>query len=298
MKLNGIITYRGLEVNKNDIISKFGHKGYKSLLRKFIIKYKSPIGTFFIEKKNYIINKDIILFPRFGANDLLQYKILNNIENKIQDGNKIDIVYKGIPTRNQEIVIDHIFNTTYSEKNKQDGLCGLTLQLLAGGGKTFLAMDILSKLKVKTLIVVPNTYLLNQWVELLTEFFPNSKIGQYYGKKKTDGDIVVAIINSLINDEFLFDNDIKINNICEIEKCDNKAFYNIINIININNPTNPISPIYCNKHKSKDMIKIKNKKIIEKKTYSEFFKEFGFVILDESHIYCTDSFKIIYNIFK
>ena len=64
-------------------------------------------------------------------------------------------------------------------------------------GKSFVAMDIISKVKRKTLIVVPNTYLLNQWVKLLTEFFPTATIGELYGKRKVDGDIIVGIINTV-----------------------------------------------------------------------------------------------------
>lgn len=122
----------------------------------------------------------------------------------------------------------------------------MTLKLTAGCGKTYCAMDIISKIHKKTLIIVPNTYLLKQWIELLKQYFPNNVIGEYYGKKKVDGDIIVSIINSLINDNFEF--------------------------------------------------KIKKNKII--KTHDEFFAEFGLVILDESHIYCTDSFKIVYNRFQ
>jgi superfamily II DNA or RNA helicase len=123
-------------------------------------------------------------------------------------------------------------------------------------------------LKKKTLIVVPNTYLLTQWVDLLKEFFPNNKIGQYYGKQKEDGDIVVAIINSLINDNFTFTS----TKLIEIEEIKGK--------------------------KKIKKIKIKKEKEIITKSYKEYFKEFGFVILDESHIYCTDSFKVAYNRFQ
>lgn len=70
-------------------------------------------------------------------------------------------------------------------------------------GKSYVAMDIISKVKRKTLIVVPNTYLLNQWVKLLTEFFPTATIGELYGKRKVDGDIIVGIINTVADlDEF------------------------------------------------------------------------------------------------
>ena len=41
-----------------------------------------------------------------------------------------------------------------------------------------------------------------------------------------------------------------------------------------------------------------NKKITYTYLYQDFFKQFGFIILDESHIYCTDIFKIIYHRFQ
>lgn len=266
MKLDGTITKQGLEINKTKIIEKYNEKGYKKLLRKFIIRYKSPIGTFFIEKKNYKIIGDNVILPRFGASDLLDCKIINSIENLIPEGKSINITYTGTPTYNQKIIIEYIFKNHYNEENKIKGNCGITLNSAAGSGKTFTSMNIINRLKVKTLIVVPNTYLLTQWVDLLEEFFPNNKIGQYYGKVKEDGDIVVAIINSLINDDFIFTS----TTITEIEEI----------------------------KKGKSKIKIKKEKTIITKSYKEYFKEFGFVILDESHIYCTDSFKVVYNRFQ
>lgn len=116
-------------------------------------------------------------------------------------------------------------------------------------GKSFVAMDIIGRLNLKTLIIVPNTYLLKQWVEILTKYFPNNTIGEYYGKNKRDGDIIVGIVNSLVNDEFIL----------------------------------------------KDPF---NKKIKYTYSYEEFYKQFGFIILDESHIYCTDIFKVIYHRFQ
>jgi superfamily II DNA or RNA helicase len=289
LSLNGVLTYRGLELNKNDILEKYQIAGYKKLVKKFIIRYKSPIGTFYIEKKNfqYLKDENILLLPRFASEDLLKCKIVSNIENRIQDGIPVEFLYIGEPTNNQQIVIDYIFKNIYTKENKIKGICGITLNMQAGSGKTFCAMNIINRIQYKTLIIVPNTYLLNQWIQLLTKFFPNNKIGQYYGKKKEDGDIIVAIINSLVNDEFIFDEVELPYQKCMNEKCKNKAKYNFEDIE---------LPGYCNKHKLKSMVIIKSKKII--KSYYDFFKEFGFIILDESHIYCTDSFKVIYNRFQ
>lgn len=282
--VNGILTYRGLEIKKSDIVNKYEMSGLKRILKKFIIRYKSPIGTFYIEKKNYqyLKDEDIFLFPRFASEDLLKCKIINEITNIIEDGKEVNFHYTGSPTYNQTVVIDYIFNNIYTDTNKTKGISGLTLNLITGGGKTFCAMNIIARLQTKTLIIVPNTYLLTQWQELLTTFFPNNKIGQYYGKKKEDGDIVVAIINSLVNDEFVFDSK---DTTCI--NCIAKAKYNF---------EDEESPLYCNKHKLKSMVKKKNNKIIY--DHKEYFKEFGFVILDESHIYCTDAFKLVYTRFQ
>lgn len=249
MTINGILTNRGLEIKINDLILKYKKEGLKKIQNKFIIRYKSPIGTYYITKTMYNRYDDIIIFPRFLGFKLLKLKLINNIINKIHHGNKITLNYIGESNENQKIIIKHIFNNIYTTDNLSKGICGTTLKVLAGFGKSFIAMDLIGKIHKKTLIIVPNTYLLKQWVEILTKYFPNNSIGEYYGKNKKDGDIIVGIINSLISDEFIL----------------------------------------------KDSI---NKKIKYTFSHEEFFKQFGFIILDESHIYCTDVFKIIYNRFQ
>lgn len=244
--MKGILTNKGLELNKNDLINKFSKEGMKKILQKFIIKYKSPIGTYFITKKLYYTFEDTIVIPRFLGYKLLKLKIISEIINKIEDGQTININYIGKSNSNQINIINYILSKYYNQDNKNLGLCGVTLKLQAGMGKTFCAMDLISKINQKTLIIVPNTYLLKQWYELLTQYFPNNKIGQYYSKKKEDGDIVIGIINSITSNNFTF----------------------------------------------------KVKKQIYTYTYEEYFKTFGFIILDESHIYCTNIFKVVYYRFQ
>lgn len=245
----GVLTQRGLEVNLNQLITKYSKEGVKKIQNKFIIRYKSPIGTFYITKLLYFIHNDNIIFPRFLGFKLLKLKIISDIKNKIHEGTNIKMSYIGKSNENQNNIISYILKNIYNDENLLSGKCGLTLKVLAGFGKTFIAMDLINRINKKTLIIVPNTYLLKQWVELLTKYFPNNTIGEYYGKNKKDGDIIVSIVNSLVNDEFEL-----------------KDYY--------------------------------NKKIKNKYNYDDFFKQFGFIVLDESHIYCTDIFKIIYNRFQ
>jgi superfamily II DNA or RNA helicase len=247
--IKGILTNRGLEINISELLKKYDSEGLKKIQNKFIIRYKSPIGNFYITKLLYFKHDNIIIFPRFLGFKLLNLKIIDKIENNILKGEHIELNYIGKSNQNQINIINHIFENIYTHQNIKLGKAGLTLKVLAGFGKSFIAMDLISRINKKTLIIVPNTYLLKQWVELLTKYFPNNTIGEYYGKNKRDGNIIVGIINSLISDEFIL----------------------------------------------KDHI---NKKIKYTYSYDNFFNQFDFIILDESHIYCTDIFKVIYNRFQ
>jgi hypothetical protein len=246
-----VLTNEGLEIDIHVLKHKFGEKGYKSILRKFILRYKSPIGTYYIEKKMYYLTKTKLILPRFSSEALIKAGITKVPKVLIDEGDNFDIEFIGEPTHNQQIIADHVMNNYFSKDKKESGQCGVTIYMLAGGGKTFLSMYLMSLLKKKTLIIVPNTYLLQQWRELLLEFIPDAKIGVYYGKEKVDGDIVVGIVNSLSKE-----------------------------II--------VKPLQSAKVKGSKKLKEEN---INTSTYCS---KFGLIVLDESHMYTTDSFKYIY----
>lgn len=247
-----VLTNEGLEIEINLLKEKFGEKGYKSILRKFILKFKSPIGTYYIEKKMYHVTKTKLILPRFSSEALIKAGITKVPKILISDGDDIEINFIGTPTHNQKVIADHIIRNNFSKDKKKNGQCGVTVYMLAGGGKTFLSMYLMSILNKKTLIVVPNTYLLQQWRDLLTEFIPDAKIGIYYGKEKVDGDIVVGIVNSLSKETIV----------------------------------KPFNPSGLSLKRKKDpLVNIKT---------STYCSKFGLVILDESHLYTTDSFKYIY----
>lgn len=220
----------GLSFKISEIKNRFGANGYKTLLNKFIIKIKSSVGSYYITKKMYSIESDTLLLPRFAYKSL--ERLITSKTSSICDGETFESKYMGEATSNQKIVADHL-ETIYSKDYFESGA---TIKMIAGSGKTFLAMEMIHRLKKKTIIVVPNVYLLQQWHALLTEFF-DIPVGMYYGKKKTEGDIVVAVINSLCNEKH-------VSGISMIDYC----------------------------------------------------KKFGFMILDESHAYCTDKFKEVYRL--
>ena len=64
---------------------------------------------------------------------------------------------------------------------------------------TVMGLKIAEELKVKTLILVHKEFLMNQWVERITEYLPEAKVGYIQGKKCDINrkDIVLAMIQSL-----------------------------------------------------------------------------------------------------
>lgn len=212
-------------------------------------------------------NNDIISIIKYLC------KSLGYICYNSNDNNKIIYIeantFEHIPIRNQNKVItkNNSFRyinklllskikVKYLYKDKYYGfkldknnryVLGDSFIVTHNSGKTFIGFEMIKRLSKKTLIIVPNTYLLEQWYNLLVKLFPNHKIGQYYCKKKIDGDIVVSIIKSA-----------SFTNTFTLRKPDKKD------------------------------------KTIITKNYTEFFKDFGFIIYDECHMYCTNTYKRIF----
>uniref|UniRef100_A0A6C0I5U4 Helicase ATP-binding domain-containing protein n=1 Tax=viral metagenome TaxID=1070528 RepID=A0A6C0I5U4_9ZZZZ len=76
--------------------------------------------------------------------------------------------------------------------------------LQTGGGKTVCALYIASVLRVKTLIVVHNTFLKDQWEERIKSFLPSARIGRIQGEVTdvSDKDIIIAMIQSISMKEY------------------------------------------------------------------------------------------------
>lgn len=88
----------------------------------------------------------------------------------------------------------------YLKPSPHDGL----LCLHTGGGKTVCALYIAAQLKVKTLILVHNTFLRDQWVDRIKAFLPKARIGTIQGETTdvADKDVVIAMIQSISMKEY------------------------------------------------------------------------------------------------
>jgi superfamily II DNA or RNA helicase len=170
----------------------------KKIKNYFIIRDKTIMGY---EKITSCFNhdKNQLFLPRFGS-FLLKNKFSNIIfSNEIKCNNPIKMEYIGeSPVFIQQLIINDLFKNWFDINSVNEGKSGAIINLQAGLGKSYLSLNMISILQCRTLIVVHNKTLLKQWKDLLVSKFPFNKIACYYGEKKSFGDIVVGVINSLI----------------------------------------------------------------------------------------------------
>lgn len=72
------------------------------------------------------------------------------------------------------------------------------INIPTGAGKTFIATEIIDRMKLSTLFVAPNIMIMKQVADILTEIFGKSYVGVIYGKRKQKNKpITVACVTSL-----------------------------------------------------------------------------------------------------
>jgi superfamily II DNA or RNA helicase len=146
-----------------------------------------------IDKKFSIYNENekYIIVPKFYGIK----KFGQPIKSKEKKGKTINIDFKGSLKEQQKPVVD-ITLKHMEEKN------GGVLCLGCGFGKTVLALYIATVLKVKTLVIVHKTFLLNQWIERIKQF-TNASIGIIQQKKiDTNKDIVIGMLQSISKQKY------------------------------------------------------------------------------------------------
>lgn len=197
--MDAFLSERGVAFNVEKFIELYGNETLLKLKKKMTVNTVDKITK--IPKRTAMFNViktsngTFLELPKFCLDMLRTKKYINNISSSLVIGERMYHSYTGQSNPNQQIVVKYVIDKFRDDSS--DNFNGFTLKLIPGSGKTFCAMDIIGKVKRKTLIVVPNTYLLNQWVKLLIQYFPTATIGELYGKKKTDGDIIVGIINTV-----------------------------------------------------------------------------------------------------
>ena len=100
------------------------------------------------------------------------------------------------------IYLEHCNKITNND-GKNYGNGGI-LEVPCGRGKTIMALNIISKLKVKTLVIVHKEFLMNQWIERIEAFLPSAKVGKIQGSVfDVEGkDIVIGMLQTLYIKDF------------------------------------------------------------------------------------------------
>lgn len=118
---------------------------------------------------------------------------------KIKEPSKISLDFEGSLMSGQEDPV-----STYIKCANDPLKMGGILQLPPGSGKTVMALYILCKLGVKTMIIVHKEFLLNQWKERITQYIPKARVGMIKQKLVDieDKDICIASLQSLSMREY------------------------------------------------------------------------------------------------
>ena len=144
--------------------------------------------------KLYLESPNKLYVPRFYG----QGKLGLATENKLSEGDPIHIEFNGSLRPEQEPIEELYLN---SARDIGGGL----ISLKCGGGKTVLALHIISVLKVKTIVVVHKDFLMTQWRDRIREFLPEATIGKVQQDTiDIEGkDIVLAMVQSLSKKEYM-----------------------------------------------------------------------------------------------
>jgi len=121
-------------------------------------------------------------------------------ETRIPSGTPVSesLVFAGEMREYQNIIVDKYIHQVSKPENNGMGGGGL-LDVDPGKGKTVMALNIIARLRMKTLVVVHKSFLLNQWIERIQQFLPAARVGMIQGQilDIDDKDIVIGMLQSL-----------------------------------------------------------------------------------------------------
>ena len=141
----------------------------------------------------YLESPNSIYIPKFYGVE--KYGLPQKI--KMNEGDDIDIKFAG-DLRDEQKPIEQIY------LNSAKDIGGGIISLKCGGGKTVLALHIISMLKKKTIVVVHKDFLMTQWRDRIKQFLPDARIGKIQQNTIDikDKDIVLSMVQSLSMKEY------------------------------------------------------------------------------------------------
>lgn len=149
-------------------------------------------------------------------------------EIKISDGQDITLEFNGQLRDYQAPVVEKFIRYVQANNVPRGGL----LELPCAWGKTSASLNILSRLKKKTIVIVHKEFLMNQWIERIGQFLPGARIGKIQGQiiDIDDKDIVLAMLQSLVLKDYDFNlfNSFGLTIIDEVHHISSQTFSNAL----------------------------------------------------------------------
>lgn len=186
-----------------------GKRGYSIYKKSLSLKEQQEIKDD-LNVRPYVPNSPIQMesFPIYRESPLKLYvpryygikKFGEPLKSVISEGDDIDIEFKG-SLRDYQV---NITNKYYNEATKSKYGGGGLLDIYAGAGKTVMALNIVSRIKKKTLIIVHKGFLVQQWKERIEQYLPNARVGKIQAQivDIENKDIVIGMLQSLSMKEY------------------------------------------------------------------------------------------------
>jgi len=181
--------------------SKFSQEKIVQIRKELIVRpYQTfkvpnmPIITYPVYKEddNYLCIPKFYGLKKFGKPD----------EDHEVEGEKVDYKFLYKPRKTEVLDQNEVIKDTIK---KIDEVGGGLICAGCGAGKTFMGLYIAHHYKVKTLVIVHKTFLLNQWVEKINEYTDGDcKVGIIQQKKvEVEGkDIVIGMLQSIAKEKY------------------------------------------------------------------------------------------------
>jgi len=195
IKVKAYLGYQGYSIFKDTLSVDEQHAIRKELMVHAHIP-KSPVqpAPFPVYRESLLK----IYVPRYFGTE----RYGSSIENKIAPGHEIALKFAGELRDYQNVIVDKYLNAATTKTANCGG--GGLLDVDPGKGKTVMALKIIERLAVKTLVIVHKSFLTNQWKERIEQFLPGARVGTIQGQvfdieKK---DIVIGMVQSLSMKEY------------------------------------------------------------------------------------------------
>ena len=196
IKVKAYLGYQGYSIFKETLSVEQQHAIRKELMVNAHIP-KSPVqpAPFPVYRESLLK----IYVPRYFG---MERYGSSNIENKIAPGHKIALKFAGELRDYQNVIVDKFLKAA-TTTNANCGGGGL-LDVDPGKGKTVMALKVIERLAVKTLVVVHKSFLTNQWKERIEQFLPGARVGTIQGQvfDIENKDIVIGMVQSLSMKEY------------------------------------------------------------------------------------------------